>query len=247
MTMDFGLKGRHALVTGGSRGIGRAIVLALAQQGASVSACYATPSAAVGTLAAELNGLGANSRLLQADVRSTPAVRRFAAEAAARFGPIDLVVNNAAVVSHHTLADLEEDEWERIVDTNLTGMYRVTRAVLDHLAEPASIVNVTSAVAGRGEATLAHYTAAKAGVVGLTRSLCKELGPRGIRVNAIAPGLVATDQMSGMTAESRARFEARIPLRRVADPDELTGAVLFLASDAASYITGATLYVDGGI
>jgi 3-oxoacyl-[acyl-carrier protein] reductase len=243
--MDFGLKGRHALVTGGSRGIGRAIVLALAQQGASVTACYTSPGPAVDSLATALEG--ADAQLVRADVTSAEQVRALATAAYGRFGPLDVVVNNAAVVSHHRIGDLEEDEWSRILDTNLTGMYRVTRAVLGHLADPASIVNVSSAVAARGESTLTHYTAAKAGVLGLTRSLAKELGGRGVRVNAIAPGLVDTDQMAGMTAETKARFEARIPLGRVAGPDEMTGAVLFLASEASSYITGATLHVDGGI
>jgi 3-oxoacyl-[acyl-carrier protein] reductase len=240
--MDFGLKGCHALVTGGSRGIGRAIVLALAEQGATVTACYANPGPAVDSLAAAVDGAGV--RLVRADVRNPEDVTRLAEECG---GPLHVVVNNAAVVSHHPVAELDEDEWHRVLDTNLTGMYRVVRAVLPYLADPASIVNVSSAVAARGESTLTHYTAAKSGVLGLTRSLAKELGHRGVRVNAIAPGLVDTDQMAGMSAESKQRFEARIPLGRVARPDEMTGAVLFLASDASSYVTGATLHVDGGI
>jgi len=245
--MDFDLKGRHALVTGGSRGIGRAIVLALAQQGVSVSACYATPSEAVRSLADELAEIGADSQLLRADVTSEEQVRRLVAEAQERFGAIDILVNNAAVVSHHTLQDLNEDEWQRVIDTNLTGMYRVTRAALGFLSDSASVINVTSAVASRGAPTLVHYTAAKSGVLGFTRSLCKELGPRGIRVNAIAPGLVDTDQMRDVTEAARSRYAGMIALGRIATAEEMTGAVLFLASDCSAYVTGATLHVDGGI
>jgi 3-oxoacyl-[acyl-carrier protein] reductase len=246
--MSFDLSGRHILVTGGSRGIGRALVLALARQGARVTACHANPGEAVTSLRKELAAAGAPPHLLvPADVSRADRVAALIEEAHGRFGPIDGIVNNAGVVSHRPIADLEAEEWHRVLDVNLTGMYLVLQAALDRLAAGASVVNVTSAVAFRGMAGRAHYTAAKAGVVGLTRALCKELGPRGIRVNAVAPGLVDTDQLAGVPQAARDRYTGMIALGRFADPEEVAGPVLFLLSDAARYVTGATLHVDGGI
>jgi 3-oxoacyl-[acyl-carrier protein] reductase len=241
------LTGRHVLVTGGSRGIGRALVLALAERGARITACYASPGEAVTTLGKELADRGVDHLLTRADVSRPEDVEALVAAAHERFGPLHGLVNNAGVVSHRAVEDLEIAEWHRVLDVNLTGMYLTVRAALGRLAPDASIVNVTSAVAFRGMAGRAHYTAAKSGVVGLTRALCKELGPRGIRVNALAPGLVATDQMAGVPQAARERYTGMIALGRIAEPDELTGPALFLLSDAARYVTGATLHVDGGI
>jgi 3-oxoacyl-[acyl-carrier protein] reductase len=246
-TVDFGLAGRHVLVTGGSRGIGRAVVRSLAAQGARITVGHARDSADATTLSKELAELGVEHHLHRADVADPPAVADLVSQARQRFGPLDGIVNNAGVVSHRTIEDLDPDEWRRVLDVNLTGMYLVVRAALDALAPTASIVNVTSAVAFRGMAARTHYTAAKSGVVGLTRSLCKELGPRGIRVNAVAPGLVETDQMAGVPAAARQKYQAMIGLGRIGDPDDLSGPVLFLLSDAARYVTGATLHADGGI
>jgi 3-oxoacyl-[acyl-carrier protein] reductase len=245
--MDFGMKGRHAVVTGGSRGIGRAIVLGLARHGASVTACYTTPSEAVESLTAELGSLGADAELIRADVSDEAQAQRFVERAGERRGPIDVLVNNAGVVSHRTLDELDLAEWRRVLDVNLTSMYLITRAALPRLAGSASVINISSAVAMRGMAARTHYTAAKAGVVGLTRSLAKELGPRGIRVNAIAPGLVDTDQMAPVPQQVRAKYTQMIALGRFGRPEEVADAVLLLASDAARYISGATLNVDGGI
>lgn len=245
--LGFGLKGRHALVTGGARGIGRATVLALAAQGATVTACYVNESERVESLRAELADMGARGTLVRCDISDHEQAARLSAEARERYGAVDAVVNNAGVISHLPLADLDPGEWHRILDTNLSGMYHVIRGALPHLADTASIVNISSAVAHHGMPGAAHYVASKAGVMGLTRALAKELGPRGIRVNCIASGLVETDQMKAVTAEGRAAYEQRISLRRLGSPAEIADAVLFLASDAARYVTGATLDVDGGI
>ncbi|MFU8850842.1 SDR family oxidoreductase [Micromonospora sp. SL1-18] len=244
---DFALKGGHILVTGGSRGIGRATVLALAAQGALVTACYVNESEQVESLRRELDERGAQGNLVRCDIADHEQAVRLCADAHRTYGPIDGVVNNAGVISHLPLADLPPQEWRRIVDTNLTGMYNVTRSVLPYVAEVASVVNISSAVANHGMPGAAHYVASKAGVMGLTRALAKELGPRGIRVNCIASGLVETDQMKAVTAEGRARYEQLISLRRMGRPEEIADVVLFLVSHAARYVTGATLNVDGGI
>jgi 3-oxoacyl-[acyl-carrier protein] reductase len=245
--MDLDLVGRHAVVTGGTRGIGRAVVLALARQGVRLSACFAHDGEHVRTLEKELADLGVEHLVARADVSDEAEVRGFIGRAHALHGPVDVLVNNAGVVSHRLLRDLEAAEWHHVLDTNLTGMYLVTRAAVPVLAERASIINVTSAVAMRGMAARAHYTAAKSGVIGLTRSLCKELGPQGLRVNAVAPGLVDTDQMAGVPEAARGRYTGMIALGRFAAAEEVADVVLFLASDAARYVTGATVHVDGGI
>lgn len=245
--LDFGLKGRGVLVTGGSRGIGRATVLALAAQGAAVTTCYVHESPHVDSLRKRLDELGAHSRLVRCDVADPEQAARLCAEARAAHGPLDAVVNNAGVISHLPLEDLAPQEWNRVLDTNLSGMYHVVRGALPHLGEAASVVNITSAVAHHGMPGAAHYVASKAGVIGLTRALAKELGPRGVRVNCIAGGLVETDQMAPVTPEGRARYEQMTALRRIGAPEEIADVVLFLASHAARYLTGATLDVHGGI
>jgi 3-oxoacyl-[acyl-carrier protein] reductase len=245
--IDLGLRGKRALVTGGSRGIGRSIVLGLAHQGVSVAACYNRESEAVASLRNELKELENGSYLAQADVADPESVESLVAGARERFERIDILVNNAGVVSHATIDDLDLDEWRRIIDTNLTGIYLVTKAALNSMPAGGSIINITSAVGLRGMVGRTHYTASKTGVIGFTRSLCKEVGPRGIRANAIAPGIIETDQTSELTEEGRARYEKLTALTRLGEADEIAGATLFFASDLSSYVSGVTLNVDGGI
>lgn len=245
--MDLGLAGKHALVTGGSRGIGRASVLALAREGVSVAAVYQRESDAVSSLAAELESIGNGSYLVQADVSSESDVARLAEDVVKRFGRVEILVNNAGVVSHKPLSELDLAEWRRVLDTNLTGLYLVTKGVADAIPSGGSVINVGSAVAVRGMVGRTHYTASKAGAIGFTRSLCKELGPRDVRVNLIAPGIIETDQVGGLTGEGRARYEKLAALDRLGRAEEIASVVVFLASDLSSFISGQTINVDGGI
>jgi 3-oxoacyl-[acyl-carrier protein] reductase len=245
--MDLGLKGKHALVTGGSRGIGRSIALALADQGVSVAACYSQRSDAVGSLATELERKNTGSLVAQVDVGDEASVNRLASTVKERFGSLEILVNNAGVVSHKPMAQLDLSEWQRVINTNLTGMFLVCKSMADMIPQGGSIINVGSAVAMVGMVGRVHYTASKSGVIGFTRSLCKELGPRGIRANAIAPGIIETDQASGLTPEQRTRYANLAALNRLGNPDDIAGAVLFLASDLSRFVSGVVINVDGGI
>ena len=245
--MDLELAGKHAIVTGGSRGIGRACVLALARQGAAVAAVYNRESDAVNSLAGELEQIGNGSYVTRADVSSAEDVDKLVDEARDRFEQIDVLVNNAGVVSHKLIEDLDLDEWRRVLDTNLTGLFLVTKRVVEAMPEGGSIVIIGSGVALRGMPGRVHYASSKAGAVGMTRALCKELGPRGIRTNLIAPGIIETDQTSGLTPEGRARYERLTALQRLGEAEDIADTVLFLASDLSRYVTGQTIYVDGGI
>ena len=241
---DLGLDGRRAVVTGASRGIGRAIAGRLAGEGMRVLACHVTPGAA-GDLEAVLSPAG--GLVVQADLSTPDGVGRLAAAARDRLGGVDVLVNNAGVVSHRPIADLDSTEWHRVLDTNLTSMYLVIQALLPLMSDGGAIVNVSSAVALVGQPGIAHYTAAKAGVLGLTRSLCKELGPRRIRVNSLSPGVIDTDQAAGSSPERRAAIAARTALGRLGEPADVEGACLFLVSDLARFVTGVNLVVDGGL
>jgi 3-oxoacyl-[acyl-carrier protein] reductase len=239
------LSGRKALVTGGSRGIGREITLALARAGADVLACYRSDGEHVAQLARELKETAGDHHLVRADVSDVADVRALVNECGERFGRLDIVVNNAGVISHEPFDRLAVDEWRRVLDTNLTSCYLVVQAALSLMDSGGSVVNVGSRVATVGIPLRAHYTAAKAGLIGLTRSLCKELGPRGIRVNVVAPGVVATEVE--LADEVRARYEGMTALRRLGKPSDIAAVVCFLASDLAGYVTGDTINVDGGV
>jgi NAD(P)-dependent dehydrogenase (short-subunit alcohol dehydrogenase family) len=245
--MNLDLVGKRAIVTGGSRGIGRAIVLALARQGVSVAAIYNRESESVSTLAEELERSDTDSYVAQADVGDPTSVAKLVGGVRERYGALDILVNNAGVVSHHMIEDLELDEWRRIIDTNLTALYLVTKDVIGAMPEGSSIIIVGSAVATRGIPGRTHYASSKAGAIGFMRALCKEVGPRGIRVNLIAPGIIETDQTTGLTEEGRARYSGLAALNRIGRPEEIAGAALFLSSDLSSFVSGMTINVDGGI
>ena len=249
--MELGLKGKKILVTGGSRGIGRGIVLAAAKAGADVVTCYRQDSEAVESLVLALKETAGEHHVLRADVGEIAEVDRLVAETGERFGRLDGVVNNAGVISHIPFEKLPADEWSRIIDTNLTASYRVIQQALPLLGEGSSVVNIGSRGAAAGIPLRAHYTAAKSAMIGLTRSLAKELGPKGIRINVVAPGVIETEAFDDMPAERadglRATYSQKTALARLGTVDELAGPVLFLISDLSRYVTGETINVDGGI
>ncbi|MEV4113919.1 SDR family NAD(P)-dependent oxidoreductase [Nonomuraea sp. NPDC049695] len=227
-------------MTGGTRGIGRAVVRALAEAGADVVTCYRQPGEHADSLARELRLTGGDHSLHQADVSRPEDVARLIGECGPR---LDILVNNAGAISHIPFAELPLQEWQRIIDTNLTAVFAVTQAALPLLTSGSSVVFVGSKVATVGMPLRAHYTASKAGLVGLGRTLCKELGPRGIRVNVVQPGIIQT---TDIPVDRLKHYESIIGLGRLGQPGEVANVVTFLASDLASYITGETLNVDGG-
>jgi len=237
--------GKKVLVTGGSRGIGREIVLSFARSGAHVITCYRTESEAVASLVEELKQTPGDHHVVRADVTRAEDVEALVDEIRLRFGHLDVTVNNAGIISHIPFTELSLDEWQKVINSNLTAAARVIQATLPLMGEGASIVNVGSRVATVGIPLRAHYTAAKSGLIGLTRSLAKELGSRGVRVNVVAPGPVETEVATPPAVLER--YRTLIPLGRLGRPAEIAAVVQFLASDVASFVTGETINVDGGI
>jgi 3-oxoacyl-[acyl-carrier protein] reductase len=239
------LTDKRALVTGGSRGIGRAIVRTLADAGARVITCSRTDGPATESLVSELKETGGDHHVVTADVTRPTEVDQLLSQAESRLGGLDVLVHSAGAISHVPLAELPLEEWHRVIDTNLTAAYLLARRALPLLPVGASIIYIGSRVATVGIPLRAHYTASKAGLIGLARSMAKELGPRGIRVNLVAPGPVETE--AAVPAETIQRYQQMIPLGRLGRPGEIADAVLFLASDLSSFVNGETLNVDGGI
>ena len=234
------LDGKVALVTGASRGIGRAIAQELARAGASVVVGYRTGRDEAEELAAEIGG-----RAVQADVSSPDDAKRLV-EAA---GDLDVLVNNAGLTRDGVLARMSDDDWRTVIDTNLSSIFYTCRAVVRPMMKrrSGSIVNVSSIVGVHGNFGQANYAASKAGIIGFTKSLARELGSRNIRANVVAPGYVKTQLTDVLPEEATQAMIQATPLGRVAEPDEIAGAVRFLASDQASFITGEVLLVDGGL
>ncbi|MCM2423207.1 MULTISPECIES: SDR family NAD(P)-dependent oxidoreductase [unclassified Streptomyces] len=249
--MGIALTGRKVLVTGGSRGIGRGIVLAAAAAGADVITCYRQEGEAVESLVKALAETGGDHHVLRADVGEIAEIDRLVGEAKDRFGRLDGVVNNAGVISHVPFGELPAEEWSRVLNSHVTAAYRVIQQSLPLFGEGASVVNIGARGAAAGIPLRAHYTAAKAAMIGLSRSLAVELGPRGIRVNVVAPGIIETEAFAAMPQERadgmRQMYSKKTALGRLGTVPELAGPVLFLLSDLSSYLTGETLNVDGGI
>ncbi|MFJ9824442.1 SDR family NAD(P)-dependent oxidoreductase [Streptomyces sp. NPDC101160] len=245
--MEQGLAGKRVLVTGGTRGIGRTTALAFARAGARVVVCSRTAGADADSLVRELKETGDGHLVVRADVTTSAGAAELAERARESLGGLDALVNNVGVDGQVWFEELPEDEWHRVMDANVTSAYLVTQAALPLLADGASVVNVGSSVALRGRVRGVHYTASKAALIGLTRALCKELGPRGIRVNTVAPGLTETEPGAGLPPEAVTRIVGMTALGRICRPEDVAGAVLFLAGDTSAYISGVTLNVDGGV
>lgn len=244
--MTIRLDGKRVLLTGGTRGIGRGLALAIAETGAQLITCGRTDSEAAQSLARELKELGGEHHVVAADISTEAGIDGLIEECKERLGGLDVIVHNAGAISHIPFEKLPVDEWHRIINTNLTAAFLLVQRALPLLSPGASVINIGSRSAMVGIPLRAHYTASKAGIVGLTRSLAKELGERGIRVNVIAPGVIEPEN-EPLSEEIVARYTKLTALRRLGRPHEIAGAMLFLASDLSSYVTGETINVDGGI
>ncbi|MFD8494675.1 SDR family NAD(P)-dependent oxidoreductase [Amycolatopsis sp. NPDC059657] len=244
--MSISLDGKRVLITGGTRGIGRAIALAMAKAGAGVVVCGRTGGAAAETLAAELAEIGVKHAVTTADVTDPEAVTALIETCREQLGGLDVVVTSAGSISHVPYAKMDFEQWRAVMSSNLDGTHLVVQGSLPLLAEGSSIVLIGSAVASKGLPLRAHYTAAKSALVGYSRSLAKELGGKA-RVNVVEPGVIDTDQAAGLTPEQRARYEGMTALGRLGTPGDIADVVLFYASDHARYVTGTTLKVDGGM
>ncbi len=242
------LTDKTALVTGGSRGIGRATVEALAGAGARVAFTYRAQAEAADALVAELESRGTEAFALQADAASAADAEASVNAVVERWGRIDALVVNAGVTRDGLMIRMSEDDWRAVIETNLTGAFHVCKAAYRPMMKQraGSIVTVSSVVGVMGNAGQANYAASKAGLIGFTKSLARELGGRGVRANVVAPGYVDTDMTAGLGAAADA-LASQIPLGRTARPEEVAAAIAFLCSDAAAYITGHVLHVDGGM
>lgn len=243
------LDGKVALITGASRGIGRAVALELARQGADVVINYAGNEAAANEVKSLVEAAGGKALVIQADVANGEAVDAMIAKTMEVFGRIDILVNNAGITRDGLLMRMKESDWDAVMDTNLKGVFLCTKAVSRIMMKQKSgkIINMTSVVGVMGNAGQANYAAAKAGVIGFTKSMARELASRGITVNAVAPGFIATDMTAVLSEQTKTELAGQIPLAKLGSPEDVAGAVSFLASTAADYITGQTLNVDGGM
>jgi 3-oxoacyl-[acyl-carrier protein] reductase len=241
------LAGKVAIVTGASRGIGRAIALQLAEIGAKVVVNYASSSGAADELVAQISTIGGEAIAVQADVSKAEQMDALFSTVMAKWERVDILVNNAGITRDTLLLRMKPEDWQAVIDTNLTGVFLATRLASKIMLKQKSgrIINIASVAGQMGNPGQANYSAAKAGVIGFTKTVAKELATRGITVNAVAPGFIATDMTNDLKAEGILQY---IPLGRYGQPEEVAGMVRFLASDAAAaYITGQTFNVDGGM
>jgi 3-oxoacyl-[acyl-carrier protein] reductase len=242
------LTDRVALVTGGARGIGRSIALALADQGADVAVVDLDPAGA-GAVVREIEAKGRRGLAVRADVSSETDVKDVVAAVESGLGPIQILVNNAGLTRDGLLARMSAEDWDLVLNVNLKGAFLLSKAVSRGMMKQRSgcIINMASVVGRRGNAGQANYSSAKAGLIGLTKSLARELAPRNIRVNAIAPGYIQTEMTSALDDSIREAIVDSTPLGRMGTPDDVARAVVFLAGEGAAFVTGVVLPVDGGL
>ena len=243
------LQGKCALVTGGSRGIGRAVCLELARQGARVAVNYAGNAAAAEETVKACEALGAEAFAIQADVADAAASEAMVKEVLTRFGRVDILVNNAGVTRDGLMPMMKEADWDAVLDTNLKGAFHCMKAVYRPMMKQkyGRIVNLSSIVGLRGNAGQANYAASKAGLIGLTKSMAKELDGRNVTVNAVAPGFIDTDMTAALPEKAREAMLSAIPMGRLGQAEDVAKAVAFFAGDESAYVTGQVLCVDGGM
>ncbi len=243
------LEGKVAIVTGASRGIGRSVAIALAKAGAKVIINYAGNAAAAEEVQNQIAAAGGQSMVVQADVTDKDAVASMVKQTMATYGRIDILINNAGIARDNILMLMKEGDWDDVMNTNLKGIFLCTKTISRVMMKQkyGRIVNMTSVVGQTGNAGQSNYAAAKAGVIGFTKSIAKELSSRGITVNAIAPGFINTDMTAVLSDQAKADLVTQIPLGRLGSPEDIAAGVLFLVSDSANYITGQTLNIDGGM
>ena len=242
-------QGKIAVVSGGSRGIGRAIVLMLAREGCSVAFNYVHNTAKAEALVKEVQGLGVECVASQVDVCDFEAVKKWIDESKARLGGLDIVVNNAGVIRDKNLLMMPPEDWHTVINTNLNGMFHVSRASIFHLLKQrrGHIVNISSISGSIGLVGQTNYSASKGGMNAFTKALAKECAPYGVRVNAVAPGFIETDMLEGIDEASREAVLKGIPLGRIRKADDVAGVVRFLLSEESAYILGQIIQVDGGL
>lgn len=243
------LKDKVALVTGGSRGIGRAIALELGRRGAHVAVNYAGNEKKAEEVVKELNDIGVQSFKIKANVSEEQEVKEMVKKVVKEFGKLDILVNNAGITKDNLLMRMKVEEFDEVINTNLKGAFLCTKAVTRQMMKQKSgrIINIASVVGVIGNPGQANYVAAKAGVIGLTKTTAKELASRNILVNAIAPGFIQTDMTDVLTEEQKGAILSNIPLEKLGKPEDVAKTFCFLASDDAKYITGQTIHVDGGL
>ena len=243
------LTGKNALVTGGSRGIGKAVCLELARQGANVAVNYAGRAQAAEEVAAACRELGVEAFAVQADVADAAAVDAMVKEVAARFGRVDILVNNAGITRDKLALQMKEEDFDAVLDTNLKGAFLCMKAVYRPMMKQryGRIINLSSVVGLRGNAGQANYAASKAGLIGMSKSIAKELASRGVTVNLVAPGFIDTEMTAVLPEAAREALLKSIPMARLGQPEEVARAVAFFAAEESGYITGQVLCVDGGM
>jgi 3-oxoacyl-[acyl-carrier protein] reductase len=247
--MDFDFAGKAALVTGGSRGIGRAISMALAARGAYVLVNYSSDEAAANATVSDITGAGGRAVAVRADVADTAETESMFGMIRKDPGRLDILVNNAGIIRDKLLMFMGAEDWDRVIAVNLTGVYNTAKSASRIMIgqKYGKIVNIVSPSAIVGRAGQTNYAAAKGGVIGFTKSLARELARFSIWVNAVSPGIIQTEMLSGIPDDVKKTFLEAVPMGRFGTPDEVTGAVLFLASERSNYITGQIICVDGGL
>lgn len=243
------LTGRTALVTGATRGIGRAVALKLASEGADIAFTYRSQHEAAESLVAELEALGVHAKAYASDAASFEDAHKVADDVKETFGRIDILVNNAGVTKDGLMMRMDEAQWDMVLDNNLKSAFNYIHACTPIMARQrcGSIISMSSVVGVAGNAGQCNYAASKAGIIGLSKSIAKEMGARGIRSNCIAPGFIATDMTASLPEELRKEWEKQIPLRRGGTPEDVANVALFLASDLSSYVTGQVINCCGGM